>query len=38
VSVLTTLLARGDDAAMRAEAQALLARMKTKDQAPSTKD
>jgi tetratricopeptide (TPR) repeat protein len=38
VSVLTTLLARGDDAAIRAEAQALLGRMGTKDQAPSTKD
>jgi cytochrome c-type biogenesis protein CcmH/NrfG len=37
-SILTTLLARGDDAAIRAEAQALLGRMRTKDQAPSTKD
>lgn len=38
VSVLRALLARGDDEAIRAEAQALLGRMGTRDQAPSTKD
>ena len=38
VSVLTALLARGDDAALRAEAQALLGRMGTNGQAPGAKN